>query len=337
MINIVWVGNKYFAEKLRRPGVSLTCLDPPPGGHLGWPEIVSAAGPPDLLAVGDKSMPPFVLGMERFPCLTAIYAVDTHIHSWLPYYAQAFDLCLVSLKDHLPRFQGERLADDQILWSPPYYAGDPLRPEEAAAREKIWDILFVGTLNPRVNPERIAWMEAFRAQEPRLHLASGDFRLLNPQSRLILNHSIGGDLNFRVFETLGCGMPLLSPRLAHGLDELFTDGEDLFLFDQEDIPGAAALAGKLLADPERLLQTARNGHAKVLAAHLDAHRAERLLVLVRSRLESGRAAGLVAGRLKAAEVIHRDYLRLIYLHLAESLEGFPDMQRSYLAAAAKSD
>ena len=337
MPNITWIGNPFFAESLKRPGINLHYADCPAGTHMGWDEVLAIGGTPDLLVVADKSLPPFILGMENFPCLTALYVIDSHIHSWFPYYAQAFDFCLVSLKDHLPRFRDERLPDERIFWFPPYYKGEPSSPEVAAAHEKLWDILFVGTLNPLVNPERIEWMERFRALEPRLHTTSGDYKALNPQARLILNHSIAGDLNFRVFETLGTGAPLLSPRLAHGLEDLFSDGEDLFLFDQEDVTGAAKRAGELLGQPEKMLEAAWSGYKKVNSKHLAMHRADRLLEIALNWLESGQTAGLIAERLKNAKSIRRDYLRLIYLLLAESLKGFPEMQKAYLAAASKSD
>lgn len=338
MTNIVWIGNTFFIKKLCLPGVNVIHIDCPGGEYVGWEQIIAAAGAqPDMVLVADKSLPPFVLGMEKFPCLTALYVVDSHIHSWFPYYAQAFDLCLVSLKDDLPLFRNKRLSDDQLVWTPPFHSGEPLSPDLAAAHEKLWDILFVGTINPQINPERVIWLDEFRALEPRLHTTSGPYRELYPQARLILNHSIAGDLNFRVFEALACGCPLLSPRLNHGLEELFTDNEDLFLFDQADIPGAARRAGEILARPEKMLEVAWSGYRKVMSAHLDTHRAASLLALLRDWQASGKDRALVDGRLRGAGRIHADYLRLMYLLLAESITEVPAMQQAYLAAAAKSD
>lgn len=337
MPNIVWVGNPFFAEKLRRPGVRLEYLDLPSGEYIGWDAIKSRVNAPDLVVVADKSLPPFVLGVENFPCLTAFYAVDSHIHSWFPNYAQAFDICLLSLRDHRESFLGQRLAPDQVIWTPPFSIPDPVSPDEAAAREKLWDLLFVGKADPAVNPGRVAWLDEFRRLEPRLEVRSGNYRELYPQARLILNHSVHGDLNFRIFEALACGLPLMTPRIGQGLEELFTDGEDLFLFDQDDIPAAAALAAELLARPERLLAAARNGYAKVSQKHLAVHRADSLLGLLADWETGGKAAELIKRRLAAAGEIRKRHLRLMYLLLADNLPEYPGLRRAYLAAAAKSD
>lgn len=337
MTNITWIGNSFFAKSLERPSISLHCADCPVGKFMGWQEICAVGGPPDILVVADKSVPPFVLGMEDFPCLTVLYVVDSHIHSWFPYYAQGFDFCLVSLKDHLPRFKAERLPDERIIWLPPYYNGKPISPDEAAAHDKLWDILFVGTMNPRVNPERIEWLDRFTAAEARLHTTSGDYQKLNVQARLILNHSILGDLNFRVFETLGTGVPLFSPRLEHGLSDLFTDGTEMFLFDQSDVIGAARRAGEILNEPDKMLEVAWSGYNKVTKAHMASHRADQLLRMAMDSIESGQAAEIIAERQQNANKIRRDYLRLIYLLLADSMKGFADIQEAYLAAASKSD
>jgi glycosyltransferase involved in cell wall biosynthesis len=244
----------------------------------------------------------------------------------------------VSLKDHLPRFAGQRLLPSQLLWMPPYYPHQPVSPESVPEAEKTWDLLFVGTMNPSINPERCEFMERARDLMPNLHCCGGDYAQLFPQARLVLNHSIAGDLNFRVFEALGCGACLLTPRVGHGLEDLFIDGEDLFLFEQEDLPGLARLAGRLLADPAARLNAAKNGQAKVAGRHLACHRAAQFLRLLRDWQDSGQSRELIRNRLRDAARIHGAYLKLIYLLLAGSFAGYPaEIRAAYLAAARKSD
>ena len=343
MPNIIWIGNPFFSAKLERPGVSLCRLDCKVGEYLDWTGICSrAAGqgcdmPPDLVVVADKSQPPFVLDMEDFPCLTALYVVDSHVHSWFPAYAQGFDLCLVSLKDDLPKFGGKRLLPEQIVWCPPFLIPEPIDPDAPEAVEKLYDLLFVGTIDVAINPERIEFLKKFKCLEPRLEYMRGTYRKLYPQARLVLNHSIAGDLNFRVFEALGCGAALLTPKIGHGLEELFTDGEDLFLFDQNDVPAAAAKARELLARPELLQQVARNGFNKVAAKHRAGSRAENFLTRLEDWQSSGLARDLVSARLAQSPGIRKKYLKLIYLLLAENWREFPILREAYLAAATKSD
>ena len=117
MRRLIWLGNPYFYSSLAACGWQETCLCQLETFRiLRWRDLVSQAGfEPELLVVADKSTPPFVLGMEEFPCLTVFYSVDSHIHSWHPLYAQGFDACLVSLRDHVPRFAGPFLAGERVF------------------------------------------------------------------------------------------------------------------------------------------------------------------------------------------------------------------------------
>jgi len=128
---MVWLGNPYFHEALRRFRWRVIYRPCPPGTVQSWPDILSLTKgqSPDAVVAADFSGPPFLLGMENFPCLTVFYSVDTHIHSWHPAYAQGFDLCLVSLPDRVQSFYTGRLRPERIAWSPPY-APDDARPPE---------------------------------------------------------------------------------------------------------------------------------------------------------------------------------------------------------------
>ena len=107
MKQIIWVGNPFFHSALVEQGLRVHFQRLAEPCVLGWQELVDAAGfTPDAVVVADKSWPPFMARIENFPCLTAFYCVDSHIHGWHPVYAQAFDLCTVSLRDHAPRFAG---------------------------------------------------------------------------------------------------------------------------------------------------------------------------------------------------------------------------------------
>jgi hypothetical protein len=310
-------------------------LDPQPGEVFTWGKLLAKTGvTPDVVVVGDKSIPPFLVGMERFPCLTVFYAVDTHIHSWYPWYAQGFDVVLVSLKDHMPLFHKRRLRPEDIWWSPPY-AGDTDAPKPPDPAKPIWDLLFVGTVDENINPRRLAFMRELAALFPGLHTQRGLYPELFPQGRLILNHAAQEDLNFRVFEALGCGSVLLTPRVGHGLVELFQDEKELFLYDQGDIPGLVALARHLLAQPELRAAVAAAGLAAVDAKHRAHHRAERFTTDMLALFSDGTAEERVRRRREEAPSIHARYLRLLYLLHADTIPS-PSMKAAYLAAAGGS-
>jgi hypothetical protein len=158
-ISAIWVGNPFFQPALVNLGWRVHYTDPETGTVLTWDDLVSEASfTPDVVIVADKSTLPFVVGIEKFPCLTACYAVDTYIHSWFLHYAQGFDICLLSLKDHIPLFRGARLANDVIWLSPPYAHPEDV-PHPADPQKDMWDVLFVGTVDKTVNPERCAFFE----------------------------------------------------------------------------------------------------------------------------------------------------------------------------------
>ncbi len=344
MTNIVWVGNPFFYDRLAKFGCAVSFLPVTPGNILGWADILKAnnGATPDAVIVADMSLPPFVLGLEDFPCLTIFYAIDTHIHSWFPFYAQAFDLCLVSLKDHLSKFKGMRLKDEQIIWMPPF-APDLEGPLPPVTGE--WNLLFAGRVDRAVNPARVDFMEALAALLPDLRLASGNFAELFPKAKLALNHSIDNDLNFRVFEAPGLGACLLTPRVGHGLEELFTDRRDLYIYDQSNLPGLATLVRELLDKPAEVAQTRANGLAVIDAHHRASHRAKFVARLVQDLhapgqgrqtkqpgQQTGQAAELVRARRAGKQALHEAYLRFLYLLHAES-QQIPALRRAYLHAA----
>ena len=324
MQRVIWIGSPFFSPALPACGWELCGINFEHHAVFSWADLVAKAGwEPDVLVVADKSRLPFVLGVEDMPCLTVAYCVDTHIHSWLPWYAQAFDLCLASLRDHLPFFQNRALGAEQIHWFPAF-AKDDDRP---GALEEEWDCLFVGTLSEDKTPKRVAFLRDLRALAPGLHAVRGDYRRLFPQGRVALNHCEAGDLNFRVFEALGCGACLLTPRIGHGLLDLFQDGVHLVTYDPDDVRDAARHLQKLLRNPLKrsLLRTA--GQAAIDAGHRARHRAEEF-----SRLARAYPQARIQERRRRAGSIRTRWLRIIYLHMAES-ETEPRLRDAYLRAA----
>jgi hypothetical protein len=318
-------------------GHEVIYIDYPAGAVLLWDDIqaVCRSPSPDIFVLGDVSAPPFILGVEAFPCLTAFYCVDSHLHCWYPRYAQAFDFCMVSLRDHLPLFSsatGMRLPQDRVVWCPPYAIRKITETEQTGASPKDWDLLFIGKADMRVNPERVLFLQKLKQIIPSLDWRNGDFRKFFPKARLVLNHCIAGDLNFRIMEALACGSCLLTPNIEHGLRELFTDGKDLFMYNPEDLPALGELARQLLRNPALCAKVAASGLKKVNAGHLGEHRARLFDDILQKLLRGNNAAQIIQNRLMRKAAIHAQYLKLIYLLFAESME-FPALRRAYLAAA----
>ncbi|MGE4551734.1 MAG: glycosyltransferase, partial [Desulfovibrionaceae bacterium] len=256
---IAWVGNEFFRPHLTQLGHQAVRLPVPREGTYTWPEICARAGfEPDLVVYADVSRPPVLVGVEDFPCLTAFYCIDSHLHAWYPFWAQAFDLVALSLKDHLWRFRA-RLTEDRLLWLPPA-PQDRHQPNPGVEPE--WDLLFAGNVSQATTPKRWTFLHALAERVPGLVVRKGRFEGLFPRARLVLNFADKGDLNFRVFEALACRACLLTPRVGHGLEDLFTDGEHLFLYDPDrpdTLDRLARLAQGLLAAPARRDRVAEAG------------------------------------------------------------------------------
>jgi glycosyltransferase involved in cell wall biosynthesis len=326
MRTVAWFGNPFFCRKLSAHGWRVAFAGRLPHLPLGWDDVVAlAGGVPDLLVLGDRSSPPLLAGLERYPCPTLFYSVDSHIHAWHPLYARAFDLVLVSLAGHLPGFRQAGIPEDRLRWSPPY-ARDEDGPLPGTDRRL--GLLFVGSVNPLNTPGRAAFLAEVGRLLPGLAVRQGAYRELYAQARVVLNEAERGDLNFRVFEALGCGACLLTPRVGHKLTEVFSDGRELFTYPPGDARAAAAKARVLLRNPDLCARAGAAGLAAVDAGHRAGHRAARLAAW----LDSLDLPALVATRLARADSLFRETLRPLYLHAAEGY-GAGDMPQRYLAAA----
>ncbi len=329
MQRLFWIGSPFFSASLSACGWEVRTCNFEDIAVFSWQDLVRMAGwEPDVVVVADKSRPPFVLGMETFPCVTVFYSVDSHIHSWHPLYAQGFDICLISLRDHMDFFGGKALPEERLWWSPPF-ARDEDAPVETG--ERPWDCLFVGTVDAARTPKRARFLAELEQRLPGLQVMRGDYRTLFGKGRVLINHCEAGDLNFRVFEALGCGGCLVTPRVGHGLAELFVDGEHLVTYAPGDVRDAATKVRFLLDDPELTRYIGDTGRKLVDAGHRARHRAQTFTDKM-CDLWIQDSGALVQRRLARADMLREKWLRMPYLLLAENME-ISLLREAYLAAA----
>lgn len=325
---VAWFGREYFAGALPALGFRLSLHSYHEPRVFTWEDVTRlCGGQPDVLVLGDRSHPPPFLGLERYPCLTVFYSVDSHIHSWHPLYAQAFDACLAGLKDDMPRFAKGRLGGERVLWSPAFALDETDMPPAPA--DPVWDVLFAGTVDPATTPGRAAFLARLAAKLPGLEVRQGHFLELFPRGRVILNVAERGDLNFRVFEALAMGLPLLTPRTGNGLLDIFEDGAELLAYEPDDEDDCAQKALRLLAHPEEAARMGRTGKAKVDAGHRAAHRAKAFAGFLERMM-----AVSTGERLAAAAEIRRTVLNPLHLHWAEVADD-PALKRAYLMEARR--
>ena len=127
------------------------------------------------------------------------------------------------------------------------------------------DLLYLGSLNPAAHPKRAKLLHRISqlSDEYRVGIASGIVQeayahLLN-RARIVFNHSVRGELNLRVFETLACGAV---PFLEEDNEEArawFTDGKDVVFYNEATLE--EKIRG-LLSDPPRWMQIAHQGQER---------------------------------------------------------------------------
>src|SRR2546426_1812337 len=271
-VRILHVGNVHLVDPLRAHGHEVIAAfeEYPALAVPGVPFDVRALWrrlpfAPDLLLVADTLGPqalPF--GLEDVPVPRVYYAVDVHVNFfWQRYYARLFDLVVVAQKDYVPLF------DVPARWLP-WGADERVFRERGLGR--VHYLVFAGTIDPATRPKRAAIVACLRerfgletfGESVEKRLSWDEMAALFASSKIVLNESILGDLNFRVFEAMACGALLLTERIDNGLLDLFVPGEELAVYGPDDL---VAQVEQHLGDDAARTRIAARGAALVRERH----------------------------------------------------------------------
>ncbi len=237
-------------------------------------EQIGGGFQPDIIILHDNSAPLTILDIDEAPCPTIFYAVDTHHHTELHcFLSTVFDLTLVAQKDYVSAFEKRGLSAPEWM---PLWASSFVEPN----LQKHNQAVFVGTLNARLNPDRVTFFEKLKSVCPALHVTSGAWQGIFPESEIVINQTVKGDLNFRVFEAMICGAALLTEDSGNGLRDLFEPDKELVLYEKNNAEAAAAKIDWLLNNPKQMRRIAEAGRAAVMTSHLSQHRAQRFLEII---------------------------------------------------------
>jgi glycosyltransferase involved in cell wall biosynthesis len=228
---------------------------------------------PDVILLHDESSPWFVAGLDETSVPVVFYSVDTHHHYALHrYLAHTADHTFIAQPDYAEHFSS---IGENPAWLP-LWASRAVEPTE----ERIASVCFVGNLNRNLNPSRVDFFEALQKKVEVL-IAHGAFWEYFPKSEIVINQTVKGDLNFRVFEALMCGTVLLTEASGNGLFDLFKDGEHLVSYRKGDVDHAVARIEEILSDKTRARRIARQGRDEIMAKHLPIHRAQTIDAVLR--------------------------------------------------------
>lgn len=264
----------YHLERaLRELGHRVSYVGPPAGGRLGYSQhetvgaLVGHLSPPaDVYWWVDSGGPYFPPGIEDLPLPTVGYLIDLHVGGWRPAAARFFDAVFYAQKDYGPAYC-RAAGHDQVHWLPLAAAPDLHRQLDLPA---VYDVGFVGNLTrahrstPRAHrlrrlAERYRTNDFFRFYPPE------EVAQVYSQARLVVNISLAGDVNMRVFEGTACGALMVTDATGNGLGDLFDVGRELVTYtDEADL--FRQIDYYLVHDDERA-RVARAGQARTLAQH----------------------------------------------------------------------
>jgi hypothetical protein len=336
-MRILCVDGPYFQRALAAQGHQTLCIGSSPGVDVPLSEPLSLSRlletlkskdfVPDAMLWADTCQPPTVIGLELLPWPSVAYSIDQYMNPWHVAYSSGFDTVLVAQKEYLGVFASEHFRPAR--WMPLFC--DPAH-DNSPEGERDIPVSFVGTLDSPANPGRKVFLDAFKKQAPLVAL-SGDYRPVFGRSRIVLNQSAAGELNFRLFQAAACGAAVLTEATGNGLAELFTPGENVLVYERANARSAAQAALAALNDP-RLPDIALAGRQEVLSKHtVDVRAAEITAIL--QELRDGRVherriadSGAIRARMSNAYRV---------LALDEALPLPPGHRRFYLELAFRND
>lgn len=227
---------------------------------------------PDIILIHDDSAPFYLEGVTECGIPTVYLSVDAHHHSHLHgNFGKIFDTLLVAQKDFIREI--ELVSDAPVEWMP-LWASQYVEPSPT----KEYGAVFVGTLDPQLNPERCAFFDELQLLVD-VTCKSGSWQEIFPKSEIVINQTVKKDLNFRVFEAMAAGALLLTERTDNGLLELFEDGKHLITYEKGNVKEAAEKIRYYLSHVSEARKIAAAGRELVLSSHLPHHRAAQLLKL----------------------------------------------------------
>jgi len=343
-MNLLVVGGFSLTEALQLLGhrvVNAEAFLAPGAAEVDLEAVLAelpAGDRPDLLLVverlGPRRLP---LNLETTKLPRAFYALDPHLNLyWHQKYASAFDLVFTTQRTSMSAFRGQGRPVHWLPW------GVNLGVVFDHCLPRPYEIAFVGRLDARQRRKRHLILEALKSRfpvriwgdRPENEVNQQELGHIYSQARLVVNESIQGEVNLRVFEALAGGALLLTEDVGPNLLGLFTPGEDLITFGPQDLLEKAAY---YLSHEAERRAIAQRGRERVYAEHHTLARARQFLECLGERDWSWQ----VPDHLQLGQTLLHLTFRGLYparlgfaraqFHLQEALRLNPASAPAYLA------
>lgn len=231
-MNILQYGkNQYFSKELASLGHTVFCIGETEQCNLKLTSVMSAKQAieictsqgfvPDVFLYADDSTLPHLYGIEDLPVPSIFYSIDTYCHNWHGAFAHAFDYILYAQGEEAGKFPAH--AEQFPLFATRFAEEES---KEEWLKNRDIPVAFVGTIGHKNNPERTTFYTLFKSFHP-IFIASGNFVPVYLRSKIILNQSAVGELNFRTFEAMALGCACLAdnvPTEQNHIKEIFNFG-----------------------------------------------------------------------------------------------------------------
>lgn len=216
---------------------------------------------PDLAIFWTPEMYPPPHGIEHVGCKTAAIVSDWNVHyATLSHNLARYDVVLCDK----PGAEILNRHGIQPQYAMPMYSQISTAHRPLGFDRDI-DVLFLGNLNPAAHPARTQILARIAEwqTDAKVVIGSGfdihEYGTLLNRARIVVNHSIRGELNLRVFETIACGALPMIERSNREVNQYFRDGEDIVIYDPDTIIDTLE---HFLAHPDDLDRIAAKAHAR---------------------------------------------------------------------------
>lgn len=319
--------NDYLEHALSEQGHQLFFVGAPAGGRAGYSQrakisetLANLPVPPDLFLCIDPSDRYFPTGVEELDIPTVCWLGDIHLGTWRQEVAKFFDLLFLPHLDYLERYR-KVVGHHQVEWLPLYVSP---RVQPLVHAQRVYEVGFVGNIasahRTTARSRRIELLRTtFRMNDLSHYYSHDELGQVYSRSKIVFNNTINGDLNLRLFEGTACGALVLTDSVANGLEQCFTVGQELVVY-QDD----ADLIDKIryyLAHEDERISIADAGRQRTLHSHTYAARAQTLMQRLGQPIER------VAPMRTAAPTDRYHALRKIYTHM-HALDPLLDEARS---------